>query len=262
VPESIFEPAGPDLYAPTAAALGPWTAGALHGGPPAMLLAREIDRFQPDEDLFVSRLTVELLRPVPQKPLGARSRLVRPGRRVQLLEAALWDGETEVARATALRIRRTDADVPEVKEPPPRPSPDTIREWTGPYRSGQAYHLVGVEIRSPGDPEGARAPNWAWIRLRLPLLPGEEPTGLVRVCAAADFPNGISYVVDPRRISYINPDITVYLHRLPRGDWVLVDARTWMQPHGTGWAEGALYDDVGRIGRSVQALLVESRSEG
>jgi acyl-CoA thioesterase len=91
-------------------------------------------------------------------------------------------------------------------------------------------------------------------------VPGEEPSGLVRVCAAADFPNGISFVVDPRTIAYINPDLTVYLHRLPVGEWVMVDARTWLAPHGTGMAEGALYDQNGRIGRSIQSLLVEPGS--
>ena len=257
--ESIFEPTSLGLFLPTDAALGPWTEEALHGGPAAMLLAREIERFQPDESMFVTRLTIELLRPVRRNPLAVRHRPVRPGRKVQLVEASLWDAEVEVARATALCIRRTDVDLPETTDPPPHALPDDIGPWTAPYRAGPAYHSTGVEIRAPAGTRGGRAPNWAWIRLRVPLLPGEEPSGLVRVCAAADFPNGISYVVDPGATSYINPDLTVYMHRLPQGEWVLLDARTWLQPGGTGLAEGALYDESGRIGRSVQGLLVEPR---
>ena len=84
--------------------------------------------------------------------------------------------------------------------------------------------------------------------------------GLVRACAAADFPSGISYVVDPRKITYVNPDLTVHMHRLPVGEWVMVDARTWLEPNGTGFAEGALYDETNRIGRRVQGLLIEPRS--
>jgi acyl-CoA thioesterase superfamily protein/acyl-Coa thioesterase superfamily protein len=258
--ESIFEPVGQDLYAPTEAALGPWTDQALHGGPPAMLMAREIERFQPDADLFVTRLTIELLRPVGRTHIAVRCRLVRPGRKVQLVEASLWQDQREVARATALRIRRAKIDLPVSSEPPPHTLPDTGGQWTPAYRSGPAYHLLGVEIRTPREARGELAPHWAWIRLKLPLIPEETPSGLVRVCAAADFPNGISYVIDPRKITYVNPDITVYMHRLPIGEWVMVDARTWLQPYGTGWAEGALYDEEGRIGRSVQGLLVEQRS--
>jgi hypothetical protein len=51
----------------------------------------------------------------------------------------------------------------------------------------------------------------------------------------------------------------VYVHRLPVGEWVMVDARTWLQSHGTGYAEGALYDERGRIGRSMQGLFLEPR---
>jgi hypothetical protein len=258
--ESIFEPAGHDLYLPTEAALGPWTDQALHGGPPTMLMAREVERFQSDGDMFVTRLTVELLQPVGRTHLAVRCRLVRPGRKVQLVEASLWRDQSEVARATALCIRRANVDVPESLEPLPHILPETIGQWTGSYRSGPAYHSVGVEIRTSSEARGELAPNWAWFRLRLPLLPGEEPSGLVRVCAAADFPSGISYVVDPRNITYVNPDLSVYVHRLPLGEWVMVDACTWLQPYGAGFAEGALYDEKGRIGRSVQGLLVEPRS--
>lgn len=257
---SIFEVAGRDLYVPTEAALGPWTDQGLHGGPPAMLMAREVERFQAEDDMFVARLTVELLRPVGRTPLAVRCRLVRPGRKVQLVEASLWREEVEVARATALRIRRASVEVPERTEPPPHPLPATAGGWTDSYQQGPAYHRLGVEIRTAADAEPEPAPGWAWIRLKLPVVPGEAPSGLVRVCAVADFPNGISYVVSPKAMSYINPDLTLYVHRLPVGEWVLVDARTWLGSHGMGMAEGALFDERGRIGRSVQALLVEPRA--
>lgn len=263
--ESIFEPVGRDLYVPTDAALGPWTDQAMHGGPPTMLMAREIERLESDEDesdedMLVTRLTVELLRPVGRTPLVVRCRQVRPGRKVQLVEASLWRDADEVARATALRIRRARVNVPETIEPPPHILSEAIGEWTGPYRSGPAYHLEGVEIRTAPEAQFELAPNWAWFRLRVPLVPGEKPSGLVRVCAAADFPSGISNMVDPRKITYVNPDLTVYLHCFPLGEWVMVDARTWLEPRGTGVAEGALYDEKARIGRSMQSLLVEPRS--
>lgn len=257
--ESIFEPAGPDVFVATEAALGPWSNQALHGGPPTMLMAREIERYPSEQEMFVTRLTVELLRPVGRSPLAVRSRMVRPGRKVQLVEASLWNGEQEVARATALRIRRAPVDVPQSVEPPPHGLADALTEWPGGYRSGPAYHVLGIEIRPSPAARSANAPGWAWFRLKLPLVPGEEPSGLLRICAAADFPNGISYVVDPLKTTFVNPDLTVYVHRLPVGEWVMVDAKTWLERHGTGMAEGALYDTVGRVGRSIQSLFVEPR---
>ena len=47
---------------------------------------------------------------------------------------------------------------------------------------------------------------------------------------------------------------------MPVGEWVMVDAKTWLERHGTGLAEGALYDIEGRVGRSMQSLFVEPRS--
>lgn len=242
----------------TEAALSPWSDQALHGSATAMLLAREIERVPADQEMFVTRMTVELMRPFGRIPLAVTSRMVRPGHKVQIVEASLRNGELEVARATAVRIRTADVTVPAEADEIPHGQPEAAKVWEGGWRPGTAYHLLGVEARSP-DHLVEKGPQWSWFRLKLPLVPGEEPSGLLRVCAAADFPNGISRVVDPREMSFLNPDVTVYLHRHPVDEWVMVDARTWLEPNGVGVAEGALYDRRGRIGRSVQSILVEPR---
>lgn len=224
-----------------------------------MLLAREIERVPAEQPMFVTRMTVELLRAFGRIPVESRSRVVRPGRKVQIVEASLWNGEQEVGRATAVRIRTSEVAVPAEPDERPHEPPESLHTWNGGWRPGtDAYHLIGVENRSTLDFERP-GPHFSWFRLRVPLVPGEEPTGLIRVCAAADFPNGISRVIDPRQMTFVNPDVTLYLHRHPVDEWVMVDARTWLEPNGVGVAEGALYDRRGRIGRSVQSLLVESR---
>ena len=80
-------------------------------------------------------------------------------------------------------------------------SPKRSNRGLAPGVSRPAYHVLSVDIRGPENPPGQPAAGWAWFRLKLPLLAGEEPTPFQRVCAAADFPNGISYLVDPRRTS-------------------------------------------------------------
>lgn len=256
--EAIFVPDG-ERWVPTEAALSPWSSEGLHGSAPTMLLARELERMPSEQPMFVSRITVELLRPFGMVPLGLTSRILRPGRKVQLLEASLWNGETEVVRATALRIKRDEVELPRFEAEPP-PGPLSATEDAPQRDLGRAaYHTHGVEIRMLPGIALEFGPKWAWFRLRLPVVPGEDPSPLQRACAAADFPNGISRVVDPRRTSFINPDLTIHLHRLPEGDWVCLDARSFLEPHGTGMAEGVLYDERGRLGRSLQSLLVEAR---
>jgi hypothetical protein len=97
------------------------------------------------------------------------------------------------------------------------------------------------------------------MRMRHPLLPGEQPSPLQRTLIAADVGNGISAVLDWRRYVFINVDLSVYLERLPEGEWVCVDAVTLPQPNGIGTAESVLSDGRGRIGRAVQALLIAER---
>jgi len=88
-----------------------------------MLLAREVERFPAEQPMFVTRLTVELLRAFGRIPVEVRARLVRPGRKVQIVEASLWKGEQEVARATALGRRTSDVSVPEEPEDHPHDPP-------------------------------------------------------------------------------------------------------------------------------------------
>jgi hypothetical protein len=58
---------------------------------------------------------------------------------------------------------------------------------------------------------------------------------------------------------FINPDLTLYADRVPEGDWICLEARTILVPGGVGIAESTIYDERGRVGRAIQALLVAPR---
>jgi hypothetical protein len=93
----------------------------------------------------------------------------------------------------------------------------------------------------------------------VPVLAGEAPSPLQRVMSAADFGNGISRVVEFTEAVFINPDLTVHLHRLPVGEWVCLQASSRLEGAGVGLAQSALWDEQGPLGRSLQSLLVEAR---
>lgn len=259
LPNALFERSG-ERFLPTALSRGPWSPTALHGGPPAALLARAVERYEGGEHMMVTRVTVELLRPVPLEPLELSTRLVRPGRKVQLVEASLRIGAQDVARMTGLRIVQNPLELPPdlpmepVVVEPPEQGVDAQR-MSG-YLEG--FHTHGVEHRFVRGQLARLGPATDWIRLRVPLLEGEEPSPLVRVCAAADFGNGVSQIL-PRSHTFINPDLTIYLHRYPRGEWVCIDAVTRIEANGIGLAESRLLDRDGTIGRALQSLIVEER---
>jgi acyl-coenzyme A thioesterase PaaI-like protein len=243
---------------PTELARGPWGPNALHGGPTAAVLARALERHDPGPASFVSRLTVELLRPVPLAPLRVVARTARPGRNVQTLEGVVLAGETEVARATALRLRTTQLEFPDTNPPVPMPPPprsntaplfpnfDAVGYWT----ANDLQLVEGTWLEA--------GPGTAWIRLRCPVVEGEEPSPLQRVAAAADFGSGVGNPVRASDVGAINPDLTIHVHREARGEWVALQSRAWAHPEGVGMAETLLFDEHGPVGRAVQSLLVQA----
>jgi hypothetical protein len=90
----------------------------------------------------------------------------------------------------------------------------------------------------------------------VPLVPGEPLTGLQRLVTVADSASGVSAELDWSRWSFPNVDLTVHLARRPDGEWLLLDARTRLEPTGNGLALAALHDRRGPVGRSAQTLVV------
>ena len=262
MPDALFERDG-TRFVPTELCRGPWSPDAQHGGPPAALMARAAEGFEGGEEMQVARLTVELLRPVPLVPLTVTLRWARPGRKVQIVGVALRAGDTEVARALALRIRRVALPVPPDLDhrPPPPPLPRQGSQSLPPWGDGilrPAFHADAVEHRFVAGGFDRPGPATDWIRLRVPVVAGEATTPLARVAAAADFGNGVSWVLSRLEgWQFINPDLTIYLHRMPGGEWVCLEAVTWVEPHGVGVAESRLWDERGPIGRAIQSLLVD-----
>jgi hypothetical protein len=207
------------------------------------------------------RWEVRLLRAVPLRPLRVTVSVVRDGRRVQLVEAALHCDGAEVCRGTGLRIRVAE---PPLELPagdgtaPPPPGPDQARP---PDREpqGTAFIETGVELRFVRGSMRPSGPATVWVRLRRPVVEGERPSPLMRVAASADLGNGISSLLSWERWLFINPELTVYAHRPPRGEWVCLDARSELSPAGTGVAHSVLSDEHGSIGHALQALLVDRR---
>jgi hypothetical protein len=261
--DSVFRLDG-ELVVPTELARGPWTPDAQHGGAPAALLGRAVEQLDGGDAIVVTRLTVELLKPVPIAPLRVAARFTRPGKKVQLVEASLLVAATgvEVARAVGLRLRRDHVPIPEGAAPFGVPTPPSAGVVSRPPWASQihyeGFHSGAVELVFVRGSFAEPGPATAWFRLRVPLVAGESTSPLCRVAAAADFGNGISWVLSRRDgYRFINPDLTIYLHRHPVGEWVALEATTLPEPLGVGIAESRLYDERGPIGRSVQTLLIE-----
>jgi len=240
-------------------ARGPWDPGAQHGGAPAALLMRALERLPASEGLTVCRVTYEFLRPVPLGELEVRSSVVRPGRRVQLLDASLLAGGVELIRARALQVQTAQLRAPRnaVTAPPPGPEQGAENDLQPPYRP--MFSLDAIELRFVAGTWHGEGPATAWFRMRIPLVAGEDASALQRLAAAGDFGNGISSSLSWHEYLYINPDLTLYIERPPVGEWIGLEAETRIVDGGIGISDGVLYDERGRVGRATQALLVAPR---
>jgi hypothetical protein len=254
---AFYEDLGDGRFHSTVHTTGPWDARYQHGGPPSALLARAIEQCRPRDDAMVARITVELLGAVPVTDLVVAARLARPGRSVELLEATMTCEDRLVARATAWRVKRTEGiAVPSrARTAPPLPDVADSREvpgWGSGYLQAMEWRWAVGHLVDPG-------PAVGWGRLREVLVEGEPPSPLQRVLALADSGNGASSELDIRGWHFINPELTVHLHREPVGEWVCLDATTVISDGGAGLATSVLSDLHGPIGVGAQTLLVQPR---
>jgi hypothetical protein len=256
VEAAFFEPAGPGSYRATAATAGPWSPKAQHGGPPSALAARDMELHEPDPGLRLARVAVDILRPVPVDTVTVRTRTLRPGRRVALLETVLESGGQEVLHARGWRIGRTES-LPAIPRPavaiPGIPASAPMPEFPGGHLDG---YLAAIDWRFVSGGFDRLGPSQAWGRPRIPLLVGEELTPMARTLLLADSGSGIGMAIDPQQFRFLNVDLTVVLQRDPAGQWLLLDALTTMGGQGSGMTETLLSDRDGAVGSGLQTQLV------
>jgi hypothetical protein len=259
VPAAFYEPDG-EMYVATPSTRGPWDPEHQHAGPPAGLLGREIERCGDGAGGHIGRITLEILRPVPIAGLRVGAEVVRPGRRVEMIEASLFDtAGTELMRARAWRLRGSPLELEPAAAREAIPSPaEGVEGDYFPTGEQVGYHTA-IEYRFISGSFTEAGPATVWMRMREPLVAGEEPTPLQRVLVVADSGNGVSSALDWRRYSFVNVDLSVHLERLPSGEWVCLDAVTLPQPEGVATSDALLLDEHGRIGRALQTLLISAR---
>ena len=289
---AFYEPAGQDSYVATAATVGPWALDAQHGGPPSALAARALERHEPDDRQRLARVAIDILRPVPVGKISIRTRTIRPGRRVTLIEAIMEADGQDVLHARGWRIERPAGAVPEIADGgPPAPVPAAGDGFPPlPFRREQHGYLASIEWRfvpadsgelampgaiaeatdvtaelaDPPEPAMAQPASFAqvrsaWTRPRIPLLADEEPSPMSRALLVADSGSGVGAALPSTEFVFINIDLSVALPRDPVSEWLLLESATAVGADGTGLAMTRLSDPMGACGRAWQTLLVAPR---
>jgi hypothetical protein len=216
VSDAFFLPLGEGRFESTEYTRGPWDVASQHAGPPAALLGRAVEAVAgaARAGMRVARITFDIARPVPIGVLDVTAELVRKGRSVMVANAAI----APYMRCTAVLIRAEPDVAPAVAAPPSTGGPpvgplaEAVEKpfFRLPYDVG--YHTA-MEVRFADGAYVEYRPAIAWIRMRMPLVAGEETGPLSRVLVAADSGNGISNVLDFERYLFVNADLSVHLLR-------------------------------------------------
>ncbi|MGH6702796.1 MAG: acyl-CoA thioesterase domain-containing protein, partial [Bradyrhizobium sp.] len=129
-----FFSADGDAFIPTPAANGPWDPQSLHGRVIIGLLASVIEQRHGGDDFVPARLTVDMFRLPGFAPIEVKTRLVRNGLRIRVIEADFYSGGVSMAQASCQLLRKTQNPDGQVWTPPnwDVPAPSEIPAPTDP----------------------------------------------------------------------------------------------------------------------------------
>lgn len=231
---------------PRAEARSPWSPDMLHGRLLAGLAARAVDAEHTDGGLRPARLTIDLFRSPAMEPVEVAHQRIRDGGRVRVVEVDLHVGGHHSARATVVLLRTgTHPDgTPWSRDPWAVPPPDEVDDPP----ASPTQSLASLRIRPVGGRGfGTAGQKQVWLRDERALVDGEELSPFARVAIASDFASPLGNSSD-QGLAFINADITLYLGRLPRGEWIGMEVGAHVGADGVAVSRSDLFDVDGAIG--------------
>lgn len=250
---TYYQPLGDGVYQPTIHTQGAWQETEQHMAPASGLLAHALERHEPREDLQLARISFDILGMIHLEETIIRTRTVRPGRTIELIEATMSSGGRDVIRASAWRLSTQDTSAVAGTAIEPLPAPDGLERWEGMDVWAGGY-IDSLEFRAVEPPAPGR--GRVWLHTEHELVEGESSTPLARFVGLIDTANGIAVRQSPREWLFPNTDLTVHFHRAPTGRWVGLDTTVSWGTIGLGVTSTVLHDEQGPVGHAHQVLTI------
>jgi hypothetical protein len=247
-------------YIPTPMTRGPWDPMSLNGRVIVGLLGHVIEQRHGEPDLMPARLTVDMYHLPDRSPVEITTKAIRDGYRIKVIEAEFFSAGASMAKATCQLLRRTENAPGTVWSPPnwtvPAPANVPVPEdRPGGLAGIWASRPITGGMGQPGQPVQKRM----WMAEIRPAVGGEALTPFGRCALAADYCNPFSNSGD-RGLGYINSDVTLYLQRLPRTEWIGFEVVEHLATDGVAIGQCRLYDEFGPIGSSSVTGLAQKRT--
>ena len=249
--DAFFHAEG-DRFLPQPIARGPWDPNSLNGRVIAGLLGAVVEHRHGEPGWLPARMTVDMYRLPNFDPIAIETRVVREGRRIRVIEATMWSGGKDSARATCQFLRQGDNAAGEVWQRAgwDVPTPDAIAPADSPFRMWEFRPISGAF--------GGTDQRRGWMRELRPMVGGWALTPFARVAAACDFASPFAHS-GSEGLGYINTDVTLALHRLPAGEWIGFEADGHDADAGVAVGQCRLYDEQGAIGLATCLALAQKQ---
>ncbi|AXL86969.1 thioesterase [Streptomyces sp. CB09001] len=255
-PDSYYERIDEHRYKPTRHAGGAWSSDEQHFSPLGGLIVHAVDRHlagRAGAGMSLSRISFDILGRPALDECEIRVETVRPGRTIELVEATALIADRSVARARAWLLADGDTSAVAGGGADRLAPPDTLARWPMETEWPGGY-IASLDVRPLAPPRPGRTA--AWISTGLDLVAGESASPLASYVALVDTANGIAVRQSPREWMFPNVDLTLHLHRAPRGRWTGLDTTVVFGPTGQGVTSTVLHDLDGPVGHAQQLLTV------
>lgn len=244
-----------DTFEPSAYAQSHWGADHLNGPALVGLAARVLESSFGAAEFLPARLTVDLFKAARGVATVTKVALVRDGRRVRNSECELVQDGVTVVRATLVQYRLS--------------APPRGEEWVRPTD----FTLPADRDEQRGIGVGSDEVGWTGViadhqntsRKRLlnrtiDVVEGQRNSPFVRAAMAAE---GTSLVTNlgTAGVGYINGDLTVALSRLPRDEWIGVQADAHWAADGIAVGTSTLFDSDGPIGSGMVTAISNAAAQ-
>ena len=245
-------------FTATDAVQGAWNTDEQHIAPALGLLTHVLERdhgARHGHPLTMSRVSFDILGVLPIDTVEITTRVIRPGRTIELAEATLSHGGRPAVIARAWFSRDIDTAAVAGTALVRMPEPSTLPAWSA-AEVWPGRFVTTVEIRrDETEPGRARF----WLRPGIPLLLDEPVSPTARLLGVVDIANGITPRVAPGDVHFPNLDLTAHLFRAPGDGWIGFDTTVSFGPHGHGLTHSILHDAAGPLGTLQQTLTVRPR---
>lgn len=245
-------------YQPTNHAQGVWNDFEQHMAVATGLMAHELERFFPRDDLMIARLSMDILGVIYLGETLVRTRFIRTGRTIELIESTLStfdkNGTEKISVIMrAWRLIKSDTHAiaglecsPFDKTVADLPDWDGMAVWSGGYIKSLfakiAHHRAGK--------------SFVWLNTDIEMVAGEHTSNFVHLIGMVDTSNGTAMRATDGTWIFPSIDLQIHLHRTPVGRWLGLDTVQEIGEQGVGLTTSVLHDEQGVFGRAEQILTV------